>query len=308
MRYTARIACDMRQTYCKMSRQVQQDQLLHALRSAGELCNCACVRAVQLVSEAELEALVTAFRTSLDAGSWPPLPLTAKLLQNALEGSHLPPAPSTEALTAGSAAAVQQNATNGTSAAANGHSAVPHSTAAASPGTAASCEGPLTQQSPEASAVSSPQQQTAEKLRQAALYQQLAVCLVVKLARQAVQAPSEQAFRQLAGFVPEPDSADTATAPPARPVQQQQQQQQQQLANDDATQKYVQRLQGIGAAPDTPDSQHPAASDGVPQTAEAPLAAEVHIWCHPRTSSCPSCYTRVQLAQGRKRSARPVAP
>jgi hypothetical protein len=251
------------------------------------------VHAAQLVSEAELEALVTAFRTSLDAGSWPPLPLTAKLLQNALEGSHLPPALSTEGSTAGSAAAAaQQPATNGTSAAANGHSILPNGTAAHSPGIAAPCDGAAAQEIPAVRAAApsqqQQQQQQADKLRQATLYQQLAVCLVVKLARRTIQDAPEEAFRQLAGFVPESDAADAATASPARPVQQQQQQQQQQRqqqpVNDDATHQYVQRLQGIGIASDKPNIQHPDAIGGRPQTAEAALAAEVGSLCPPRTS------------------------
>ena len=233
----------------------------------------------QLVSEAELEALVTAFRTSLDAGSWPSLPLTAKLLQNALEGSHLPPAPSTEGSTSGSAAAAQHPATNGTSAAAtNGHSILFNDTATHSPGIAAPCDGAAAQQSPAVRAAAPPQQQQADKLRQATLYQQLVVCLIVKLARRAIQAPPEEAFRQLAGFVPEPDAADAATASNGRAAQQQQ------ATDGDATLEYVQRMQGIGAAPDISAVQHPDGSGSRPQAAEAALAAEVGSLCPPRTS------------------------
>lgn len=232
---------------------------------------------MQLVSAAELDALVTVFRTSLDADSWPPLPLTAKLLQNALEGSHLPPEPSTEGSTSGPAAAAQQTTTTGTSpAAANGHSILPTGTVTHSPGIAAPWEGAAAQQPPAVRAASPPQQQQADKLLQATLYQQLAMCLVVKLARRAIQAPPEEAFRQLAGFVPEPDAADAATASNDRAAQQQQQ-----ATDGDATHEYVQRMQGIGAAPDISAVQHPDGSGSRPQAAEAALAAEVGSLCPP---------------------------
>jgi hypothetical protein len=258
---------------------MRHDQLLHVCGGQASLCLCASVHAAQLVSEAELEALVTAFRTSLDADSWPPLPLTAKLLQNALEGSHLPPAPSTEGSTTGSAAAAQQTAPNGTSSSAShGHSILPNGTATHSPGIAALWEGTAAQQPPAVQAASPPQQQQADKLRQATLYQQLAVCLIVKLARRAMQASPEEAFRQLAGFVPEPDAADAATASNGRAAQQQQ------ATDGDATHEYVQRMQGVGAAPDISAVQHLDGSGSRPQAAEAALAAEVGSLCPPRTS------------------------
>lgn len=163
-----------------------------------------------LVSEPELEALITVLRMALDRGSWPPLPLTAMLLRNVLEGSHPAPQP------AGPVADATPPAACGASAAAaNGHGS-------AGSGNAGSSDAGSSMSSPAAVTSRHLQQQNAtvapEKQRMQPLYQQLAACLIVKLARRALEAPPREAYVQLASFAPDAEAvaaggADAASMP-----------------------------------------------------------------------------------------------
>lgn len=173
--------------------------------------------AAQLVSEPELEALITVLRTALDRGSWPPLPLTAALLRNALEGSHPAPQP------AGPVANATQLTADGASAAAgNGHSAAAGERAGSSG--AGSSDVGSSMSSPAAGATQHLQQQTAavvpEKQRLQQLHQQLAACLIVKLARRALEAPPQEAYAQLASFALDVEPAAAGDAGSASVPQQ----------------------------------------------------------------------------------------